>query len=124
MPAMTTRSKVAWGLMTLGVVALVLFSSFYFLGGREAYFERQRETYITHEAGLLIHIGAMMIAVLMGPLQFVRSFRDKHRGVHRTMGKIYLTAGTIGALGGIYMSFHSYGGAITGVSFILLGAGV
>jgi hypothetical protein len=124
MQKMTLRAKFGWGAMTAGVILLVLFSSFYFLGGREAYFERQRDVYISREAGLLIHIAAMVVAVLMGPLQFVRSFREEHRHVHRTMGKVYLLAGTIGALGGLYMSFFSYGGAITGVSFFLLGVGV
>ena len=40
------------------------------------------------------------------------------------MGKVYLVAGSIGALGGLYMSFFSYAGAATGVSFFLLGTGV
>ena len=124
MQTMTLTAKFGWGLMTAGVLLLFLFSLRYFLAGDAAYFPRQLETYKAHEVGLLIHIGAMMIAVLLGPFQFLRSFRNKHRAVHRAMGRVYLMAGTIGALGGLYMSFFSANGAITGVSFFLLGAGV
>jgi uncharacterized membrane protein len=124
MQAMTTRSKYGWGLMVAGVALLVLFSLRYFIVGPEAYFPRQQPTYEAHQAFLLTHIGGMIIAILMGPLQFVRSFRDKHRGIHRTMGKVYLVAGTVGALGGLYMSFHSASDAWSGVGFALLALGV
>jgi uncharacterized membrane protein len=124
MQTMTTRAKFGWGLMTLGVGLLVLFSLRYFLAGSEAYFPRQEATYKAHELGLLLHIGGMMVAILMGPLQFVRSFRDNHRGVHRGMGKVYFVAGTVGALGGFYMAFYSASDAWSGAGFALLAIGV
>src|SRR3954466_16206571 len=124
MHTMTLRSKLGWGLMTFGVVLLALFALRYPLFGQEAFFEEQRDTYIRHETGIIIHVTAMMIGVLMGPLQFMRSFRDKHRAVHRSMGKVYLVFSSIGAASGLYMSFFSYAGAISGVSFFLLGASV
>jgi uncharacterized membrane protein len=124
MRRMTMPAKFGWGLMTFGVVLLALFALRYFLFGREAYFELNRQSYINHEAGILLHIGAMMIGVLMGPTQFLRGFRDKHRGIHRTMGKVYLVASTIGGFSGMYMAFYTYADAISGVSFFLLGTGV
>jgi uncharacterized membrane protein len=124
MHTMTLRSKIGWGVMTTLVVLLALFGLRYFLFGREAYFELNRQSYINHEAGILLHIGAMMIGVLMGPMQFLRGFRDKHRGVHRTMGKVYLVASTIGGFSGMYMAFYTYADAVSGVSFFLLGTGV
>ena len=124
MHTMTLRSKFGWGLMTTGVALLALFALRYPVFGEEAFFEQQRETYIRHETGIMVHVVTMLVGVLMGPLQFLRSFRDKHRAIHRNMGKVYLVFSTVGAASGIYMSFFSYAGAISGVSFFLLGAGV
>jgi len=124
MHTMTLRSRLGWSLMTFGVVLLALFALRYPLFGQEAFFEQQRDTYIRHETGIIVHVTAMMIGVLMGPLQFLRSFRDKHRAVHRSMGKVYLVFSSVGAAGGLYMSFFTFADAFSGVSFFLLGAGV
>ena len=123
MRTMTMRSKAGWGVMMFLVVALVLSSVRYFMTP-EAYFPRQQLTYEAKQFFILSHIAFMMVGVLMGPFQFLRSFREKHRGTHRTMGKVYLVASTIGATFGLYMSFYSASDAWSGVAFGLLALGV
>lgn len=112
--------KVAWGLMTALVVLLLLISIRYFLFGAEAYFPRQREVYEDHTLGILVHIGGMMVAAAMGPFQFIRSFRNSHRNIHRIMGRIYLGGAFVGGLGGLYMAQYSAAGVVSDVGFALL----
>jgi uncharacterized membrane protein len=120
----TTRTKFGWTLMTLGAALVVLTSLRYFTFNSEAYFETQRAVYESHVVGLMLHIGAMIVALTLGPLQFVRSLRNQRPGLHRTLGKIYLVGAVVGAFGGLYMSFHSLAGAESGVGFAFLAIAV
>ncbi len=116
----TTRTRVGWGLMTALVVVLFLWSLRYFVFGAEAYFPKQREVYENETLGILIHIGGMMVAAVLGPFQFLRSFRDRHRAIHRAMGRVYLCGAVVGGLGGLYMAQYSASGIVSDVGFGLL----
>jgi len=115
---------VAWGLIVIGSVLLLLFALRYFVFGEEAYFPRQHEVYEAHAFWLLLHIGAMIFATALGPFQFLRFFRNRHLSLHRSMGKVYLVAGSIGAVGGLYMAQYSASGIVSDVAFALLAIGV
>ncbi|MGH9156686.1 MAG: DUF2306 domain-containing protein [Acidimicrobiales bacterium] len=110
--------------MTVLLALLVLWSLRYFVFGAEAYFPRQRQVYETHTLAILVDIGGMMVAAAVGPFQFLRSFRDRHRSLHRATGRVFLTGAMIGGLGGLYMSFHSASGAASGIGFGLLAVAV
>ena len=47
------------------------------------------------------HIVAGGTALVVGPFQFWRGLRTRHPLVHRSMGRVYLTAVGIAALGGL-----------------------
>lgn len=51
------------------------------------------------------HLLGGMTALLIGPFQFSKNFRNKYLKTHRNMGKIYIIAIIIGSLCGMYMSF-------------------
>jgi len=120
----TARTKVGWGFVLAGALLLALFAARYFTFDPATYFERQRDVYEDRQVGLMIHISAMMFATLAGPFQFLRPLRERHFGLHRTLGKIYIVAAIVGALGGLYMAPVSASGAVSDVSFTLLGLGV
>ncbi len=54
--------------------------------------------------GLLIHISAGMVALLIGPWQFSRRLRQRHLGLHRLMGRVYLVAVACGSSAGLYLA--------------------
>ncbi|HLF79539.1 MAG TPA: DUF2306 domain-containing protein [Dehalococcoidia bacterium] len=110
--------------MTLGAVLVVLMSLHYFAFNPNTYFESQRAVYEAHVVGLMLHISGMVLALALGPFQFLRSFRAKHLRLHRTTGKVYLVGATIGALGGLYMSFYSVAEVASGLGFGLLAIAV
>jgi len=120
----TARTKVGWGLLLFLAVLMALIGLRYFVFGSAAYFPRQREVYEARTFGLLVHIGAMMLAVVTGPFQFLRSLRERHFAFHRALGRIYVTSALVGALGGLYLAQFSASGAVSDVGFTLLGSGV
>jgi uncharacterized membrane protein len=120
----TTWTKVNWSLMTLGALLLVLFAARYYAFDPEVYFERQRAVYEAKTLGLMVHISGMMFAAVLGPFQFLRSFRERHFKLHRLTGKVYLTGAVVGALGGLYMAQYSASGTVSDVGFMCLGVGV
>ena len=120
----TTWTKLGWGTMTLFVLLLVLISARYFTLNPEAYFPRQRAVYEAHTAGILLHIGGMIVAAFLGPLQFLRAFRNRHRRLHRIAGRLYIVGAMVGALAGLYMAQFAASGWVAGLGFALLALGV
>jgi uncharacterized membrane protein len=110
--------------MAVLVLLLLIWSARYFLLGSEAYFERQLEVYQDHTAGLLLHIGGMMVAAAMGPFQFLRGLRNRHPKLHRVMGRVYLSGIAVGGLGGLYLSTISASGIVSDLGFGLLALAV
>ena len=53
---------------------------------------------------LLVHIAAGTVAILAGPLQFIRAVRNRYLRWHRILGKVYLIAVLIGGISGLYMA--------------------
>ncbi|MEM7018617.1 MAG: DUF2306 domain-containing protein [Pseudomonadota bacterium] len=71
--------------------------------------------------GIYAHIFASVLALAIGPLQFVESIRRKHLKVHRWLGRIYLGVGVlIGGVAGLYMSQYAFGGIMAQSGFAVL----
>ena len=118
----TARTKIGWSLLLTGAVFTALFAARYYTFDPDVYF--QREVYEAKTLGLMIHITAMMFAVLVGPLQFLRVIRERHFGLHRSLGRVYIAGAIIGALSGLYLAPSTASGAVSDVGFALLGLGV
>lgn len=68
-----------------------------------------------------IHITGGMLALVIGPFQFVKRLRNKFLKVHRWLGKIYL--GSIlflAAPSGLFMAFYAEGGPVGVVGFSIM----
>jgi uncharacterized membrane protein len=117
----TARTKIGWGLLLAGAVLLGLFAARYYTLDPQVYF--QPDVYQAKIVGLMVHITGMIVAVLVGPFQFHRRLRERRPRLHRMLGKVYIVSAIIGALGGLYMSPFSASGAVTHVSFALMGLG-
>jgi uncharacterized membrane protein YozB (DUF420 family) len=114
----TIARRTGWVIMYLLIILLVLASSRYFAPGMPDAF--QPEVYLDYSVVLRVHIGAGIVAVLVGPFQFWSGFRDRHRVWHKRMGATYLTAVGFAAAGGLVMATVSYGGLVTHIGFGLL----
>jgi uncharacterized membrane protein len=117
----TTRTRAGWSFLLAGAVLLALFAARYYTFDPQVYF--QPDVYQDKTIGLMTHITGMIVAVLVGPFQFLRSLRERHFDAHRLLGKVYIVSAVVGALGGLYMSPFSASGAVTHVSFALMGLG-
>ena len=110
-------SRIAWGLMTLSALGIALVSSRYLTLNPEVYFPQQRLVYETHTAGLILHIVGALLALVLGPFQFLSGVRVRRPGLHRWIGRLYLLGIALGGVGGLSMAFYAYTGLVAGLGF-------
>jgi uncharacterized membrane protein len=108
------------GLLSLGVAGYALVT----YGTRplgSAVHPEMRATYEAHRLPIYAHIFASMLALVIGPWQFVESFRVRAPRIHRICGRIYLLIGVgLGGATGFAMAWLAYGGAVSTSGFGLL----
>jgi uncharacterized membrane protein len=81
-------------------------------------FAQQKAVYTAHMTMLITHIIASMLAILIGPFQFLPGLRKgRWLKVHRWLGRTYLLSILFGGLSGLYMAQFAYGGIITELGF-------
>jgi uncharacterized membrane protein len=69
---------------------------------------------------LVIHVVAAMIALLVGPLQFVRRLRTRRPAVHRAAGKLYVAAIAIGSPAGFVLALGTSAGPLAASGFAMV----
>ena len=85
-------------------------------------FAQQKAVYTAHMTMLITHIIASMLAILIGPFQFLPRLRKgRLLKIHRWLGRTYLLSVLFGGLSGLYMAQFAYGGIITELGFGSLG---
>ena len=114
--------KIGWGVMTFLAALVFLYASSYLTLNPDNYFPEQKAVYLAHTTALLMHIVGAMLAVILGPFQFLpKSRSSRFLNVHRWLGRTYLIGVLVGGLGGLYMARLSYGGLTTHLGFASLG---
>lgn len=68
-----------------------------------------------------IHIFLGGLALLIGWAQFGAKFRNKNRGLHKQIGKVYVLSVLLSSVAGIYIAFSATGGFLAALGFICLG---
>ena len=86
----------------------------------EVYFRPQRGIYMDHPIALLTHVIGGMVAILIGPFQFVESFRTRFVKLHRGLGSLYIIACIAGGIAGIMMATRAFGGFASQLGFGLI----
>jgi hypothetical protein len=71
---------------------------------------------------LLIHITGAMIALLAGPAQLWLALNRRQLGLHRTLGKLYLTSIAASSTAALYLAWNTsfgwvFGMGLTGLAF-------
>lgn len=72
-----------------------------------------------HYAALLVHIPPAVIALVVGPLQF-SAVIQRHRRIHRALGRVYAGSVILASLGGAVVGALSTAGPTAWVGFVLL----
>jgi uncharacterized membrane protein len=113
--------KIGWAVMLLLAVLVSLMVSRYLSLDPDVYFPEQKAVYMAHIAILIVHIVASMLAILIGPFQFLPGIRrGRWLKVHRWLGRTYLLSILFGGLAGLYMAQFAYGGFISRSGFGVL----
>jgi uncharacterized membrane protein len=111
-----------WVIMTLACVYIVIFfASPYLTFDPDVYFTQQREAYLQHEFALGVHVLSGMLALLIGPFQFVGRLRRRFDRVHRFMGATYVASATALGVSGLILAPTAYTGLVASASFTVLG---
>jgi hypothetical protein len=115
--------KVGWAFLLLGAVLAaahaLLFATVpdYHLG---AIGSQQKARMFIHAAVGYSHTVGGAIASLIGPFQFVGSFRRRYPRWHVWCGRVYLVCVGLSALAGLYLSPNSEARDTLGIGFIML----
>lgn len=114
--------KIAWAVLLLMAAYPVLISLGYLtLDPDDFSFDEQKAVYLAHHAMLMVHIIASMLAILLGPFQFLPTLKKgRPLKFHRWLGRTYLLSVLAGGLGGLYMAQFAYGGLIARLGFATL----
>ena len=121
--------KFAWRLMLFSAILIFIYTSIFYIVlpnvltrpvGWQVHRSLQR-TFAAHPIGLYVHILPSMLALILGPFQFLEGFRHRHLRLHRWFGRIYLFVGVLfGGLAGLYMAQFATGGLSSRLGFSFL----
>jgi uncharacterized membrane protein len=109
-------------IMTLACVYIaIFFASRYLTFDPDVYFTQQREAYLEREFALGVHVLSGMLALLIGPFQFVGRLRRRFVRVHRFMGATYVASATALGVSGLILAPTAYTGLMASAGFTVLG---
>jgi uncharacterized membrane protein len=111
-------SRSTWGLIALLCAAIALFS-YRYLFGTGPRFEVIAGNKLSNP-WLVVHVATAATALLVAPLQFLAGLRSRSPGLHRWVGRMYVTCCILGALTGLVLSLGASTGPITTAGFGLL----
>jgi uncharacterized membrane protein len=109
-----------WVIMTLACVYIAVTVSRYLTFDPEVYFPEQRDAYLQHEFALGVHVLSGVLALLIGPFQFVRRLRRRFVPVHRFMGATYVASATALGVSGLILAPTAYTGLVASAGFTVL----
>ena len=116
--------RLGWGMIAATAIFLFATTTIYFSFESDTNFlsVKQEVVYnVLWRTAFYIHITGGMLAILIGPFQFIRRLRRKHLGLHRNLGKIYLASILFMAgPSGLFMAFYAEGGPVSVAGFLVM----
>ena len=120
----TSRTRrVGWVAMVLLGLFITVYALPYLSGNPDTFFEQQRLTYMAHLTPLMLHVAGAVVALSLGPWQFVRPLRSRWPRLHRVVGRVYVVAVLATGVGGLMLAPTTYTGRLAGLAFALLAVG-
>jgi uncharacterized membrane protein len=109
-----------WVIMTLACIYIAITVSGYLTFDPQVYFPQQLEPYLQHEFALGVHVLSGILALLIGPFQFVGRLRRRFVPVHRFMGATYVASATALGVTGLILAPTAYTGLVASAGFTVL----
>lgn len=78
-----------------------------------------QSAYAQYPWRILVHVAASLVALAVGPWQFIPALR-RRKALHRGLGFVYFLAVFIGGVSGLFTAFIAQGGMISQVGFVTL----
>ncbi len=118
------QGKLSVGLIAIaGVLAIVIAGlslSYLYLPPGEMRFVEQRAAFADQLWAIRLHAAGGILALLLGPLQFVHALRRRRPALHRWLGRCYLAAILVGVIGALGLAPSAFGGLTSTLGFALL----
>jgi uncharacterized membrane protein len=112
--------QIAQAFLFVGAMLTFITVSRYLTLNPNVYFPENAETYQQHQTALLLHVGGGMVAIFLGPFQFIGRLRQRHVTLHKAMGCIYAIGCVTGAGAGLAMATRAHGGFPSTAGFTML----
>ena len=109
--------KIGWGLMLFLSLGITFVASRYFTLNPDVFFPQQRDIYLARQTGILLHITGGVLALGLGPFQFLPRLRLNRPQIHRWLGRFYLVGILIGGFAGLFMAMFAFGGTVSTIGF-------
>jgi uncharacterized membrane protein len=124
----TALAATVWLSAVLFALYIVLFYLNTYMAGDLARWNQGRsELYVADApvatAGIGLHFLSGAVILLLGSIQLIERFRNRFPQVHRWIGRVYIVASLITAIGGlVYIFLHgTVGGTVMDIGFTLYG---
>jgi len=100
-------------------VAVYAIVGYAFLTPGQTVHPAMKAAYAAYPWRILIHVAASLVALALGPWQFIPALR-RRKALHRGLGFIYFLAVFVGGISGLFTAFIAQGGMISQVGFMTL----
>lgn len=100
-------------------VAVYAVVGYAFLTPGQTVHPSMQSAYAAHPWRILVHVSASLVALALGPWQFIPSLR-RRKALHRGLGFVYFLAVFVGGVSGVLTAFIAQGGMISQVGFVTL----
>jgi uncharacterized membrane protein len=113
--------KAAFWLTLVSSVAVAVYAvvGYGFLTPGQTVHPTMQAAYAQHPWRILIHVAASLVALALGPWQFIPALR-RHKALHRGLGFVYFLAVFVGGISGLFTAFIAQGGLISRAGFTVL----
>jgi hypothetical protein len=100
-------------------VAVYAVVGYAFLTPGQTVHPTMQAAYAQHPWRILFHVAASLVALALGPWQFIPALR-RRKALHRGIGFVYFLAVFVGGVSGMFTAFIAQGGLVSRVGFVVL----
>lgn len=109
------------GFLLVGAISMIVMSFHYFINEQTGIMKgKEVSAFLWYRVILRIHILGGIMAITLGPLQFIENLRLRRPTMHRKMGYIYVSSIMISSVAGLVVAQFAIGGLISTLGFSCL----